>query len=172
MIIKLIIAIDQNGLMGINNKLPWKLRDDLKQFKKETANSPLIMGANTFNSLPGILPNREHLVLSNTLFGDNDKSVFTSIKEALEYCKESNYEQAFVIGGAHLIKQFSFLNLFDELIITHVDCFLEGDTYLDLEEDLKIDNWDCYSETKIDKSDVNEYSFTIKKYIRKKKRFF
>ena len=172
MIIKLIIAIDENGLMGKDNKLPWKLRDDLKHFKKETNSFPLIMGSNTFNSLPGILPNREHLVLSNTLFGDNDKSVFTSIREALEYCNESNYEQVFIIGGANLITQFAQLNLFDELIITHVNCLLEGDTYLDLEEDIKIDKWDIYNQENFEKSEFNDFDFTIKKYIKKKKRFY
>ena len=74
--IKLIIAVDKNGVMGVDNKLPWKLSDDLIHFKNVTSNSPLIMGSKTYESLPGILPNREHIVLSKTMEGDENKSVY------------------------------------------------------------------------------------------------
>lgn len=170
--IKLIIAIDKNGVMGKENTLPWRLRDDLKNFKKETLGYPLIMGSNTFLSLPGVLPDREHIVLSTTLYGDEKKSVFTSIKESIEYCKESGYSQVFIIGGANVIRQFTQLNLFDELIITHVDCTVDGDTQLDIDTDLKLDKWDIYETTHFDKSEVNEYSFKVCKYIKKHKRFY
>lgn len=170
--IKLIIAIDKNGVMGIDNKLPWKLSEDLKQFKKETSNSPLIMGSNTFNSLPGILPNREHIVLSSTMYGDEDKSVFTSINNALEYCKDAGYNQVYVIGGANIIKQFTYYNLFTELIISHVDCEVDGDTILDIDDDLHLDKWLMYENTKYTKSECNDYDFTIRKYKKIPKRFY
>lgn len=170
--IKLMIAVDRNGVMGDKNTLPWKLSDDLKQFKKETIGSPLIMGSNTFTSLPGILPGREHIVLSTTLYGDENKSVFTSIKNAIDYLKESEHKHVFVIGGANVVRQFAKLNLFDELIITHVDCAIKGDTILDLDEDLGLENWHIYKTTSYEKSDKNEYNFTVNKYIKKKKRFY
>jgi dihydrofolate reductase len=170
--IKLIIAVDRNGVMGDKNTLPWKLSDDLKQFKKETVGSPLIMGSNTFKSLPGILPGREHLVLSTTMYGDKDKSVFTSIKNALDYLNESECKKVFVIGGANVVKQFAAMNLFDELIITHVDCSIKGDTILDLDEDLGLENWHMYKTEGYEKSDKNEYGFIVNRYIKKKKRFY
>lgn len=170
--IKLIIAVDRNGVMGDKNTLPWKLSDDLKQFKKETVGSPMIMGSNTFNSLPGILPGREHIVLSTTLYGDANKSVFTSIKNALDYVKESDSKKVFVIGGANVVKQFAKMNLFDELIITHVDCSLKGDTILDLDEDLGLENWHVYKSENFAKSDKNQYDFKVNRYIKKKKRFY
>lgn len=168
--ISLIIAVDQNGVMGDKNTLPWKLSDDLKQFKKETVGSPLIMGANTFKSLPGILPGREHIVLSNTLYGDETKSVFTSIKNALDYLNDN--KKVFVIGGANVVKQFAVLNLFDELIITHVDCALSGDTILNLDEELGLENWHIYKSQKFEQSEKNQYAFTVNKYIKKKRRFY
>jgi len=168
--IKLMIAVDRNGVMGDKNALPWKLSDDLKQFKKETVGSPLIMGSNTFKSLPGILPGREHIVLSTTLYGDENKSVFTSIKNALEYLSDN--KKVYVIGGANIVKQFATLNLFDELIITHVDCALNGDTILNLDEDLGLENWHVYKSEKFEQSEKNQYSFTVNKYCKKKKRFF
>lgn len=170
--IKLIIAVDKRGVMGDKNRLPWKLSDDLIYFKNKTKNSPLIMGANTFNSLPGILPNREHIVLSNTMFGDKDKSVFTNIKNLLEYLNDSDYNTVYVIGGANVVKQFAKLNLFDELIITHVDCSITGDTILNLDQDLGLENWHIYKWKKYEQSEKNQYSFIINHYIKKKKRFY
>lgn len=169
--IHLIIAIDKNGVMGIKDTLPWKLSDDLKSFKKETLNSPMIMGSKTFKSLPGILPGREHIVLSKTMDGDEHKSVFTSIKNALDYVKDSGAEKVYVIGGANIIEQFLKMNMFDELIITHVNTEAKGDVTLDLEL-LNLDEWDMYNRTLVSKSDKNEHSFEICKYLKKKKRFY
>lgn len=170
--IKLIIAVDKNGVMGVDNKLPWKLSDDLIHFKNVTSNSPLIMGSKTYDSLPGILPNREHIVLSKTMEGDENKSVFTSIYEAIDYCIESDYEDVYVIGGANIIKQFNYLRLFDELIITHVDCEVEGDTKIDLDKDLSIYRYSISDVKEYIKDDKNEYNFKIIHYIIKPERFF
>lgn len=170
--IKLMIAVDRNGVMGDKNTLPWKLSDDLKQFKKETVGSPLIMGSNTFKSLPGILPGREHLVLSTTMYGDNDKSVFTSMKNALDYLSDSGCEKVYVIGGANVVKQFASMNMFDELIITHVECAIKGDTILDLDEDLGLENWHMYKSDVYEQSDKNQYGFIVNRYLKKKKRFY
>ena len=169
--VNLIIAIDKNGVMGNDNKLPWKLKDDLKNFKNITIGSPLIMGSNTFNSLPGILPDREHLVLSSTMYGDENKSVFTSIKEVLEYCEESKYDNVYVIGGANLVKQFCQLNLFDNLIITHVDASITGDTVLDIDV-LNLENWQISKLENYKANDRNEFSFIVAHYKKIIKRFY
>jgi dihydrofolate reductase len=158
--------------MGDKNKLPWKLSDDLKQFKKETLGSPMVMGSNTFNSLPGILPEREHIVLSSKMEGDENKSVFTSIKEALEYLTDAKYKTVYVIGGANIVKQFARLSLFDELIITHVNYSIKGDTILDLDEDLGLENWHVYKTERYEKSEKNQYAFTVNRYTQKKYRFY
>ena len=170
--IKLIIAVDKNGVMGIDNKLPWKLSDDLIHFKNVTSNSPLIMGSKTYDSLPGILPNREHIVLSKTMEGDENKSVFTSIYEAIDYCIESEYEDVYVIGGANIIKQFNYLKLLDELIITHVNCEVEGDTKIDLDKDLNIYRYSISDVKEYIKDDKNEYNFKTIHYIIKPERFY
>lgn len=172
MILKLIIALDKNGVMGIENKLPWCLRDDLKHFKATTDTYPLIMGSNTFKSLPGVLPNREHIVLSNTLLGDENKSVFTSIKEVIQYIEDSEYDEAYVIGGANLVKQFVELNLLDELIITHVDAETKGDVILDIDADINIFDYICYNTIEYKKNEYNEYDFKIKYYKKKKNQFY
>ncbi|BBI90621.1 dihydrofolate reductase [Tenacibaculum phage PTm1] len=65
--IKLISAVSRNGIIGKNNTLIWKLRKDLAWFKKQTLNTVMIMGRSTFESLPSLLPNREHWILSRTM---------------------------------------------------------------------------------------------------------
>lgn len=169
--IKLIIAIDKNGGMGINNKLPWKLKDDLKHFKQETSNCPIIMGRKTYESLPGILPDREHIVLSNTLKeGNTNVSVFSDIKNLIDYLND-NYKNAYVIGGANIVKQFIKYNLLDELIITKVNTIAETDTKLNLNM-LDLDKWDIISCDNYEINNRNEYDFSIIKYIKRKKRFY
>jgi dihydrofolate reductase len=165
--IKLIIAIDKNGVMGYENKLPWKLSDDLKNFKSITLGCPIIMGSNTYKSLPGILPNREHIVLSKSLQESTETiSVFSDINPLIEYLKE--YETAYVIGGADVVNQFFRWNMFDELIITHIDAEVVGDTYIKL----PLDNWEIWQETKYVKNTKNEYNFSVNRYVKKKKRFY
>lgn len=173
MIIKLILAIDKNGCIGKNNTLPWSLKDDLKHFKQMTLNAPIIMGANTYKSLPGILPKREHLVISNTLEGNENISVFTTINESIDYLKESNTEECFIIGGANLAKQFCELKLVDEYIITHVDTIVEdGDTFIDIDDDLELFKWEYFKEEIFDKNEVNSESFTVRHYRKEIKRFY
>lgn len=169
--IKLIIAIDKNGVMGNKNKLPWKLSDDLKHFKEITNTHPLLMGSETYKSLPGILPNREHIVLSNTLNSSQDISVFTSIAEVLNYMLEIDAEILYVIGGVNVAEQFLKLNILDELIITHVDADVKGDVSIDLNL-LKLEYWDKISDVAYSKNEKNEYDFKICKYIKKHKRFY
>lgn len=168
--IKLIIAIDKNGMMGYENRLPWRLSEDLKQFKAETLNCPIIMGSNTYRSLPGILPNREHIVLSKSITESNDKiSVFSGLQPLMEYLQ--GYEVAYVIGGPNIIHQFLKFNFIDEMIITHVDTEAVGDTWLNMDA-LKLDEWRPWKETRYEKNEKNDHDFTVVRYIPKRKRFY
>lgn len=173
MIIKLILALDKKGCIGKDNSLPWKLKDDLKHFKEITSGAPIIMGANTYKSLPGILPDREHLVISTSLDSNKDISVFTSIMECISYLKENNTEEVFLIGGANLVKQFCELKMIDEYILTMVDTVVEdGDTFLDFDDDLELYNWNYYKSIDVNDLEKNSHNFTIKHYIKDVKRFY
>ncbi len=168
--IKLIIAIDRNGMMGHENGLPWKLSDDLKQFKTKTLNCPIVMGSNTYRSLPGILPNREHIVLSKSIPESTEKiSVFSDMQPLMEYLQ--SYEVAYVIGGPNIIHQFLKFNLIDELIITHVDTDAVGDTVLNMEL-LNLDEWWAWDEVNYTKNEKNDHDFKVVRYIPKRKRFY
>lgn len=171
--IKLILSLDKNGCIGKENKLPWKLKDDLINFKKTTLNSCIIMGSNTYRSLPGILPNREHLVISSTMEGDENMFVFTSINETLNYLKENDIEESFLIGGANIVKQFTELKLIDEYILTHVDTVVDdGDTFINIDDDLELYKWEFYKELKYEKNEFNSNDFVIRNYKKEIKRFY
>lgn len=98
---KLIWAEDTNGGIGAGNRLPWHLPEDLKHFKATTQGSALVMGRNTFDSLPGILPGRPHHVLTSAP-GHLPPGVLghRSVEEALAAAPD-----AWIIGGSNLFHQ-------------------------------------------------------------------
>ncbi len=104
--ISIIVAIAQNFAIGKNNDLLFHLPNDLKRFKQITTGHPVIMGRNTLLSLPkGALPNRRNIVIT-----DNPNEIFErcemvfSIEEAIQAVE--NEEEAFIIGGGMIYRQF------------------------------------------------------------------
>lgn len=162
--ITLIMAISKNGVVGRGNDLPWRLKNDLIFFKKVTLNSTIIMGYNTFKSLPFVLPKRKHIVLTSKKLKDTENVIYlNSIESIIEYL---NGDSAFLIGGANLAKKFIRCNLINDMIISHINSEVKGDVKLDM----KIFDFDEYEVEEIDeydKSDLDEYPFSIKKYFKK-----
>lgn len=167
---KLILALDKNGVIGHKNGLPWKLSDDLKHFKKLTKDCPIIMGRKTYQSLPSILPGREHIVLSKTLQSDENVSVFTNLKELVNYINE-NYKKCFVIGGAEIAQLFLKYKIIDEMWLTHVACSAKGNIKLDL-NCFDWANWSIIKSIDYEKNEKNSSKFRINQYLPTKKRFF
>ncbi|MBM3114423.1 dihydrofolate reductase [Jeongeupia naejangsanensis] len=119
-----IAAMAQNRIIGIDNKLPWHLPEDLKHFKALTMGAPMLMGRKTFESLPGLLPGRRHLVITrNTDWRADGAEAFTSIDAALNAC--AGDEKAFVIGGGEIYRQA--LPLAKVLYLTEVALSPAGD---------------------------------------------
>ena len=123
----LIAAIARNGVIGSDNKLPWKLPEDLKRFKALTMGHPLIMGRKTWESLPGILPGRPHIVVTrNPDYRAADATVVHSLPAAIAAAGGmAGGEEVFVIGGAELYAQA--LAIADRLQFTEIDADFEGD---------------------------------------------
>jgi dihydrofolate reductase len=124
--ITLVVARAQNGVIGRAGKLPWHLPADLKRFKALTMGSVMVMGRKTFDSLPGLLPGRRHVVLTR----DPDWSapgaeVGHSVEQALALARG---EPVSVIGGAELFQLF--LPLADRIELTEVLADVEGDTFM------------------------------------------
>lgn len=127
--ISMIAAVGKNLELGKDNKLLWNLPNDLKFFKKITNGKIVIMGKNTFKSLPKILPNRTNVVL--TFPNDLEKFpeeviVLHSIDEVLKKYQDYN-EEIFIIGGASIYKQF--IDFADTLYLTEVDDNIDADVY-------------------------------------------
>ena len=116
--IAMIAAVAENRAIGNNNELIYWLPDDLKRFKQLTTGHTIIMGSNTFRSLPkGALPNRRNIVLSRKKIAFPGAEVFPSLEEALKSC--TSEERVYIIGGEQL---YSYaMPLADELFLTEVN---------------------------------------------------
>lgn len=116
--ISIIAAIGQNSELGKNNDLIWKLPGDLKFFKNITMGKDIVMGSNTFYSLPKLLPGRKHIVLTTKNINNIDITVVHSKEELLKYLKEIKRE-VMIIGGASIYAQM--LEYADKMYLTHID---------------------------------------------------
>lgn len=124
--IAIIAAVGQNGVIGIENRLPWSLPEDLKNFKALTMGAPMLMGRKTFESLPGLLPGRPHWVVTrNPEWLATGATVFLSIEAALEAA--AGLEKLFIIGGGEIYTRS--LPLVNALYLTEVSLSPEGDAY-------------------------------------------
>ena len=120
-----IYARAANGAIGKNGRLPWHLPADLKRFKALTMGQPMIMGRNTFESLPGLLPGRRHSVLTRKERWDSTGAeVGRSAEEAIAIAGES----AAVIGGAAIFDVF--LPLSDRVELTEIHQDFDGDVFM------------------------------------------
>lgn len=125
--ISIIVAIASNGAIGRNNDLLWNIPADLKRFRKLTTGNCLIMGKNTWYSLPKRpLPNRVNIVLTDDPCECMEDCVSSySVEDALSKCQEG--KEVFVIGGGMVYRQF--LEIADRLYITHVHKDFDADTF-------------------------------------------
>lgn len=128
MLISLIVATAQNGVIGRDNQLIWHLPDDLKQFKRLTTGHPIIMGRKTFESIGKPLPNRTSIVITrNEHWQFEGVIVVNSVQEAIEAARQTGTEEAFVIGGAEIYQMM--LEATDKIYLTEVKADFEGDAY-------------------------------------------
>jgi dihydrofolate reductase len=122
--ITLVVARAQNGVIGRDGKLPWHIPADLKRFKALTMGSVMVMGRKTFDSLPGMLPGRRHVVLTRDRgWSAPGAEVAHSVGEALQMAESSPVS---VIGGAEIFA--IFLPLADRIELTEVLADIPGET--------------------------------------------
>ena len=116
--ISIVAAIGKNNELGKNNNLIWHLKDDLKFFKELTTGHVIVMGRKTFESLPKMLPNRHHVVISSSNSFNDEVEVFNNIESFLEKYKDYK-DEIFIIGGSSIYK--SFLDYSNKLYLTEID---------------------------------------------------
>ena len=126
--LSIIVAIAENNVIGKDGKLIWHIPRDLKHFREITDGSTIIMGRKTFESLPGVLPNRRHVVLTrNKDFRVDHPEVLVihSLEEIQPYIDSE--EEAFIIGGGELFRLM--LPHATRLYLTWIGKSWDGDTY-------------------------------------------
>ena len=169
--ISIIAAVAKNRAIGFKNKLIYWLPNDLKRFKALTTGHTIIMGRNTYLSLPkGALPNRRNIVLSKSWQKGNHTSqlsvlnsqfeVYPSLEEALRHCAPD--EDIYIIGGASVYKQA--LPIADRLCLTEVDDTpADADTFFPPYKD----DWQEESREDHPTDDRHDFPYSFVDYVRK-----
>jgi len=159
--ISIIVAIASNNAIGKDNDLLWHISDDLKRFKSITSGHPVIMGKNTFFSLPfRPLPKRRNIVLTD-IKGEQIEGceMAYSIDESIELMDAS--QENFIMGGGSIYHQF--MPLAQKLYITRVHQDFEADTFFP-EIDLSI--WELVESIDMEPEKEGSFSFTYEIYER------
>lgn len=126
--LSLIAAIGKNNELGLNNKLLWHIKEDLEFYKKTTMNKNIIMGRNTFESMPyTAFKNRNPIILTTKEININiDIKIYNNIELLMEYINKSK-EEFIVVGGAKVYSEL--LKYVDTMYLTHIDKSFIADTY-------------------------------------------
>jgi len=124
--LSIIAAIARNGVIGLDNTLPWHLPEDLKRFRALTMGHHIIMGRKTYESLGRLLPGRTTVIVSrNPDYAVPGAIVAGSLQQALQACGDD--KEVFVIGGAQLYREA--LPVADRLYFTWINADFHGDAY-------------------------------------------
>jgi dihydrofolate reductase len=124
--ITMVVACADNGVIGRDGTLPWHLPADLRHFKAVTMGTAMIMGRRTFDSLPGLLPGRRHIVLTRDAeWREKGAEVAHDVESALALAGD---EKVSVIGGAEIFALF--LDRADAVELTEIHVDVAGDTFL------------------------------------------
>jgi dihydrofolate reductase len=153
----IIVAMDNNNLIGTNNSLPWHLPADLQYFKQTTLGKTVVMGRKTYQSIGKPLPNRKNVILTRDVnFSVDGCEIIHSLDELKNY----KNDDVFIIGGSNLYTQT--LALANKLYITKIDYEFKGDAYFP-----KIDNsWNLISNNKHLKDEKNLYNYDFQIFQR------
>jgi dihydrofolate reductase len=163
--LSLIVAMDERRAIGQNNRLMWHLPGDMKRFREITTGHTVIMGRNTFESLPaGALPNRTNIVLSSRPGASHEGCLTVpSLQSALEACANEAGE-VFIIGGGSLYEQaLPKAGKIYLTIVHHV--FDDADTFF---PPLNAGEWNEIERQDFPSDDRNPYPYSFLTWVRKK----
>ncbi|MDC0007861.1 dihydrofolate reductase [Flavobacteriaceae bacterium] len=156
--VTLIAAASENNIIGKDNKLIWRLSDDLKHFKELTKGHFVIMGRKTFESMPKALPNRTNVIITRkTDYKAENAIVVNSLEKALKVAENDN--QPFIIGGGEIYKLS--IEIADRIELTRVHTSIEGDTSF---PEINLEKWQEVKNEKRLKDEKNEYDFSFLRY--------
>lgn len=162
--ISIIVAIAENNAIGKDNQLLWHLSDDLRRFKKITDGHSIVMGRNTYNSLPRRpLPGRTNIVLTTK---KNDIiegcQMAYSVDEAYDLCSDKS--ENFIIGGGMIYRQF--LHLAQKMYVTEVHAAFDANVFF---PEIDPAEWEVTEEEFHKADEKHAYDFTFITYVRRTK---
>ena len=152
--ISIIAAIGKNRELGRGNDLIWHIKEDLKNFKNLTMGKYIVMGKNTYESLPKHLEGRKYIVLSSSLSNIENGLLFNDFSKLLEFIKGLD-EEVMIIGGSSIYKLF--LPFADKLYLTEIDDEESADVYF---PEFNKNNYKC-NLVSTNEVDGLKYSFVI-----------
>jgi len=160
--VSIIVAVADNGVIGRDNDLPWRLSADLQRFKALTMGHHLLLGRKTFESIGRVLPGREMIVVSRR-HPELPEGVHlsASVEEGIERAQSHGEDELFVAGGASIYA--AVLPLCDRLYLTRVEAAVAGDV---LFPDLDLSTWREVSRAELGADENNEYPTTYVVYER------
>ncbi len=165
MILSLIVAAAENGVIGKDNQLLWRLPDDLKRFKQLTLGHPIIMGRKTYESIGKPLPGRTSIVITRSRgYAAEGVFVVDSLEKAVDMSREQEAEEAFVIGGGEIYRQALTKNLADKIYLTLVHTEIEGDTFFQIPNE---NDWTTVSQINHPADERHNYAFQFVDLTRK-----
>lgn len=153
----IIAAVSDNGMIGNDNKVPWKVNEELKHFKETTTGHPVLFGRKTFESIAKPLSNRLNIVISSqtTKYRQTNVLYFESVKQAYTYLRNKKYGKVFICGGAQVYS--NTIKHAEEMLISHMLFDAVGDAKF---PKINPKLWKITDKTTYD-------TFTVIKYARK-----
>lgn len=160
--ISFVAAVAENRVIGKDNQLIWKIPKDMEIFKKITYGGTVIMGRKTFGSLPGVLKDRKHIILTrdpNFKVENHNVVVLTNIKDLKAYIED--LDEYFVIGGGEIFRLL--LPYAQKLYLSRIHKEYEGDTFF---PHISEKEWEVKEEKEIFDEEAN-VGFTFQVFIRR-----
>ncbi|QNN25402.1 dihydrofolate reductase [Planctomycetales bacterium ZRK34] len=163
--VSLIAAVSLNRVIGRQGGLPWKLPDDMKFFMRTTTGHTIIMGRKTWESFPGTLPNRRHIVITRQSdYTAEGAEVVATLDQALALAADAGDREVFVIGGGEIYAQA--IDRADRLYLTRVHAEVEGDV---LFPEIDESRWRLMQQDEHPADERHAYAFTFIRYESKSK---
>ena len=156
--LSIIVAMSKNRVIGKDNKMPWHLSNDLKNFKKITIGKTIVMGRLTYDSIGKALPERKNIVLSRNLI-DSNVFIFDNFEEVIDFTKDE--DEVFIIGGQDIYSQT--IDKVNKLYLTTIDANIEGDKYF---PEIDISKWKKIRSENFCKDQNNTHDFVSELYIK------
>ncbi len=160
--LNMVVAAAENNVIGKDNRLLWRLPNDMKFFKNVTWGLPVIMGRKTFQSLGKALKGRTNIVITRQPgFQANDITVAGTIGEAITAAGTTHAKEAFIIGGAEIYKQT--LAMTDRIYMTRVHGSFEGDSFFPAMDPAR---WKLHSRLDFPADDKHAYGYSFEVWDR------